>query len=190
MASSSGNGNGNWKKPIPFPANPADNPANYAFLLELYLANGNASAAARQIGWSDRKGRKFVEEHPELLELIEQAAGRLADHQLIEWQAMQMEARQTIRANLKAEDERTRQRAAEFIIERVEGKAPQTVVHETPQVEWTSVLFRFLAAMHLHRGISIGEALSYAEGHPEEVEAWGQSRGLLPAGTQTGVCTS
>ena len=45
-----------------------------------------------------------------------------------------------------------------------------------------TVLWRFVMAMHLERGITVAEAVRHAELYPEEVEKWGKEVKLLPAG--------
>lgn len=44
-----------------------------------------------------------------------------------------------------------------------------------------TVMFRFVMALHLSRGMAFHEAKTYAEQHPEEVEAWGKEVKLLNA---------
>ena len=48
-----------------------------------------------------------------------------------------------------------------------------------------TVLWRFIAAIHLDRGMSVPEALKYAERHPEEVQQWGKEVMLIESGSSS-----
>ena len=47
-----------------------------------------------------------------------------------------------------------------------------------------TVLWRYVMALHLQRGVSIAEAVRQAELYPEEVEKWGEEVGLLGPGSE------
>lgn len=157
-----------------------NDPRVLIFAMELVFTNGNASEAARNIGEAGSWGRSIIKKFPELREFAQKAVGRWADGKLSEWADMHAEARETIRENLKCDDERTRQRAAEYIVERVEGKVPDRVVDETPKVNLNTVYWRFVGSVVVYKGWSLAQATAYADEHPEELEKWGKSRGLLP----------
>lgn len=160
-------------------------PALLLFVVQLALNGGNASAAAREVGWSEEKGRRTVAQMPELRDLVRQAVAQFADAQLIEWRQMHAAARATIFANLRSEDPRVRQAAAEYIVERIEGKTPLVVREETPRVSLEAVEMRFIANLIMHEGLSFGEAWAYVQSHPEEVAEWGRARGLMPRDVST-----
>ena len=44
-----------------------------------------------------------------------------------------------------------------------------------------TVLWKYVMAVHLERGLSVPEALTLAEKNPEEVERWGKEVMLIPA---------
>lgn len=167
----------NGKKPLPY------DPTVAVFLVELALCRGNASEASRNIGWHETRGRRLVADHPELRGMAnrigERIADSLADGEIGEWTDMHMAARRTIRDLLNSDHDPTRLRAAELVIERVEGKVTQPVRDEMPPVDRNSVTMRFIASLHMYRNVTVAEAMNYADRNPEAVEEWGRARGLI-----------
>jgi hypothetical protein len=49
---------------------------------------------------------------------------------------------------------------------------------QSPAALLATVQWRFVISMHVHRDVSVAEALAYAHRHPEEVEAWGRDVGI------------
>jgi hypothetical protein len=157
-------------------------PTLLLFVVQLALNGANASAAAREVGWSEEKLRRTVSQMPELRDLVQHAVAQFAGAQLTEWQQMHGAARATIFANLSSDDDRVRQSAAEYIVERVEGKTPLVVRDDTPRVSMDAVEMRFVSNLYLLKGMPVAEALAFARAHPDEVQAWGQARGLISGG--------
>lgn len=91
------------------------------FTVELALNGGNASAAARSVGWSDSKGRRLVAEYPELRQLVKRAVATLATDVLLEWKSLHAEARRRMAELMASDDESVPLRAAIYVVERVEG---------------------------------------------------------------------
>lgn len=169
------------RKPIAAPIE--QDPTLWLFLVELGLQKGNASEASRRVGWSPERGRRVLSEYPELRSLVSEVIGRVADSQLREWVDMHADARRTIHdLMLRADDERVKLEAAKIAIERIEGKVVQPVRDDTPQPTMDTVLMRFVASLHMFRGLTVAEAMEYAERNPDEVQSWGREKGLLPAG--------
>lgn len=176
------NGRKNGGRPAPI----RHDPTFIAFVVELALANGNASEAARRVGWPPERGRRLVAEHPELREIVHQAVSHMAESRLADWTAMHAEAVAKIGHLMRqAQDERVQLDAAKYVVERVEGKVVQPIRDDTPPVSMDSVLMRFVASLHIHRGLTVAEALAYAERHPGEVQKWGRAQGLIQRGADT-----
>lgn len=187
MSQSNGNGNGrpsrngrsNGKRGAPLPYDPTF----IAFVVELALASGNASEAARRVGWSPDKGRRVVAEYPDLRDLVNQAVSHMAESRLADWASMHAEAVETVGTLMRsAVEERVRLDAAKYVVERNEGKIVQPIRDDTPQVSMDSVLMRFVASLHVSKGLTVAEALAYAERNPDEVRQWGRRHGLLQRG--------
>jgi molybdopterin-binding protein len=166
---------------------PAD-PQLLMFVVQLVLHGGNASEAARSLGWSAQTGRKYVAKYPGLRDLAMDATTLQSKAVVRRWADSHATAIQKIHDLMNdAEDERVQLQAALAVVERVEGKVPQKVEVETddPADIFASVVTRFVTALHLQKGMGVAAAMMYAEQHPDAVEEWGRRHGLLTAGAET-----
>lgn len=172
----------NGKRPVPY------DPTIVMFLTELALCHGNASLAARNLGWHETRGRHLVADHPELRDMADQVTRRIAetmaDGEVAEWSDAHARARRRIVELMDSDHHPTALRACVEVIERVEGKVTQPVRDDTPPLDRNSVTMRFVASLHMYRNLTVAEAMDYAERNPEEVEAWGRARGLVKAGDE------
>jgi hypothetical protein len=160
---------------------PAD-PKLLMFVVQLALNAGNASEAARSIGWSASQGRMLTHRYPGLRDLARSAVDAAAHTTVRRWVDMHAKALRTIDDLMtNAEDERTRLHAALAVVERVEGRVPQKVELDEPDPRdvFASTTVRFATAYHLLRGVELADAMLYAEKHPEVVEAWAKRHGLV-----------
>lgn len=177
-------------------------PKYFLFFTDLALGASIKDAAAK-IGWNYSYARKVKAAHPELVEAAaesvkaQQEAAKLklraraekaGEDVVTGWSDMHNKALQTVHASLDSEDDRVALQAAELIIERVEGRVPQKIEGDLGiNVSMQSIIMRFVTNVHLTQGVSIAEAMDYAQQHPEEVDAWADrvgARDALPAGGQ------
>jgi hypothetical protein len=160
---------------------PAD-PKLLMFVVQLALNAGNASEAARSIGWSASQGRMLIQRYPGLRGLANNAFDVTAATTVRRWVDMHAKALHTINDIMtNAQDERTRLQAALAVVQRVEGRVPQKVELDEPDPRdiFASMTVRFATAYHLLRGVELSDAMLYAEKHPEVVEAWAKRHGLV-----------
>jgi hypothetical protein len=150
------------------------------FVAELALNGGNASAAAREVGWSPEKGRRLVAASPQLRATASRAVAHVGNEVIREWKEMHAEARRRIGELMHSADEPVALRAAIYVIERVEGKTVQPIRDDTPRAPMESVMMRFVSSLLIYKGFSFAQAYAYAEQHPDEVEEWGRRKGLIP----------
>jgi hypothetical protein len=153
-----------------------------AQLLAFAVVNaGNISAAAREAGLSESYARRLVGKYPELRERVNQRIQENAEAVVSNWQDMHTRALNRASKLLDSTDERVALGAIQMVVERVEGRVPQKIEAEvnTSEVSQNSVQMRFVTSLHMAQGVSIAEAMHYAQQHPEEVEEWGRRQGLL-----------
>lgn len=81
-----------------------DDPTLLLFAVELALNRGNASAAARAVGWSESKGHRLVADRPELRRLVKRAMGTVAADVVEGWKQMHAKARSRIRELMDSPD--------------------------------------------------------------------------------------
>lgn len=169
---------------IPLFENLPSDPEFVMFMVQLAMLDGNASGAAQAVGWNPERGRKMCQRHPELRELARRAIGLSQKETIRRWNQMHSAALNTIYSlTTNAIDERVKLAAAQTVIERVEGKVPvrgrqpDTVPEEVTE----DIGVRFAAAYHLEKGVSLADALQYAETNPDEVNDWAKRHGLLDA---------
>ena len=162
---------------------PSD-PTFLMFVINLAMNDGNASAAARAVGWNPERGRKMCQRHPEIREITRKAIGLTQRETIRRWNQMHSAALQTINElATDATDERVRLSAAQTIVERVEGKTPirRTQQEVAPEEVSENLTVRFAAAYHLERGVSLSDAMLFAEREPDKVNEWAKRHGLLDA---------
>lgn len=159
-------------------------PTLLMFVIQLAVNNGNASSAARAVGLSPTRGRMLCKEHPELRNIAKQAIGLGVNDTIRRWSDMHSKALTTINELIDgAEDDRVKLAAAQTVIERVEGKAPQKGAGPLPTDAsvMEDVTVRFAASYYLSTGTTLADAMQYAEKNPEVVEAWAKRHGLIAA---------
>lgn len=155
------------------------------FAIQLAMTNGNVAESARAVGWSPDRGRRYVRDNPDVYDVARQAVGITTKQTLKRWADLHADAMDKIENLMKfAEDERVQLKAAEDVIERVEGKVPQKVDIDETDIRdiLAHVTMRFITAVHLTQGMTYAEAKLYADKNPEQVQAWGRARGLIKAG--------
>lgn len=170
---------------LPFPSSSDVDPSLLQFAVQLALTNRNIAAASRAIGWTPEKGRRIVRDNPQILEVAAQATELAARHTLKKWTDLHAAAIEKIESLMSsADDEKVQLKAAEMVIERVEGRVPQKVEVEDDDIRdlLAQVTMRFIAALQYAKGLSYAEAALYADKNPEQVEKWGRDKGLLVAG--------
>lgn len=164
----------------PLPDAIVRNPKIALFVAQLALCSGNMAEASRQCGFEESYGRQLIKRYPELREQTARAIANSAGSEVLEWRHMHQQARETIQKimGMTFIEPRAALEAAKMVVERVEGKVPKVIVTEdTTSPE--SVLVRFVAALHLNKGMEVARAFEYALANPDQVNEWGQLHGLV-----------
>jgi phage terminase small subunit len=142
------------------------------FVAELLRNGGNASAAARAVGYHPDHGRRLVSRSATVSATLEEAQQR-TEEELREWIELAPRAQQVLVELLDCGDDRVRFQAAVHIIDRALGKVPQKVEQ---RVEHRGVLseIEMQAALSLiaAHGLAYVEAERYVVEHPDEVQEW------------------
>jgi hypothetical protein len=147
-------------------------PRKAQFVAELVANGGNASAAARAVGWHPDTGRRLVSRDATIRATLQQVR-KQAEGELQDWANLAGRAQHVLAELLDAEDSRVRLMAALAILERALGRVPQKVEQ---RVEHRAILkdVEMQAAISLvaEHGLSFTEAVQYVREHPEEVQEW------------------
>lgn len=164
-----------------------NNPRMAMFVAELRVNGGDPHKAAQAAGYRDPEyGAQILRRYPDLKATLpeEQAARTVAV--VDEWEAGHREAIRTI-YKIMSDAENTppnvRLDAAKFWVERLEGRAPQSIdlqMREQEQDRNRSVTFRFAYAIVHAYGWESERALAYARDNPEKVQQWAEKN--LPTG--------
>jgi hypothetical protein len=164
---------------------PAD-PELLMFVVQLTLHSGNASEAARALGWSPSNGRRIIQQYPGLRAIAQDAAALQSKAVVRRWADSHAVAIQKIHDLMDSEDPNVQLKAALAIVDRIEGKVPQKIeVEQTDPADiFASIVTRFVTALHVQRGMEVASAMLYAEQHPEIVEQWAAQHGLLTSGAE------
>lgn len=146
-------------------------PIESAFLAEMLMNGGNASAAARKLGLDPSAGARWKHK-PAIraaLEHMQQQHGALMQ----DWAQLAVRAQATLVDLLDSDDDRVRLSAAQYVTDRglgkVAAKVEATVTHQAALSE-----IEMQAALSLVAGanMSLAEASAYVRAHPDEVAAW------------------
>jgi hypothetical protein len=166
--------------PTPDNLHPHNGAARYEtqrqrFVAELVANGGNASAAARAVGYHPDHGRRLVSRDPTIRAAL-QRVRQDAEGELQDWADLAGRAQHVLAELLDAEDSRVRLMAALHILDRALGRVPQKVEQ---RVEHRAILsdVEMQAAISLvaAHGLTLTEAVRYVREHPEEVRAWAVS---------------
>ena len=157
------------------------------FVAELVANGGNATAAARAVGYHPDHGRRLVSRDATVRATLE----RIQDEtqaELREWVDLAPRAQERLLELVESADEKVALSAAREILDRAIGKAPvkveKTVEHRggLTEVEMQCVL----SIMAAYRW-SLLEAQEYVRSNPEEVQEWAAKNCVvqpaLPAST-------
>ena len=158
------------------------------FVAELVANGGNATAAARAVGYHPDHGRRLVSRDATVRATLD----RMQDEtqaELREWVDLAPRAQERLAELVESPDEKVALAAAREILDRAIGKAPvkveKTVEHRTglTEIELQCVL-SLMAAYKL----SLLEAQEYVRSNPVEVQEWAAKncvvRPALPAPTE------
>jgi hypothetical protein len=154
-----------------------------------YLALGHdAAAAAKKVGRSKSWGSLLLRENPEIAEGLERYRREAVDESLIDWKDMLPRAKRRMAQMIDSLDEKVAFWACKYVVERMEGRVPQTINVETTDtgLSLASIAVRFAMSLHILRGVPLSAALEYAAKNADEVTQWGRERGSLPPGRDVG----
>lgn len=156
-----------------------NNPRMAMFVAELRVNGGDTQKAATAAGYKDPEyGAQILRRYPDLARTIPEEQERRTVEVVDEWVAGHRDAIRTIHKLMmdqKGTPPNVRLDAAKFWVERLEGKAPQSIdmqIREMEQDREKSVTFRFAYAIFHSKGWEIERALAYARDNPEQVRAW------------------
>jgi hypothetical protein len=145
------------------------------FVAELVANGGNASAAARAVGYHPDHGRRLVSRDPTIRAALERVR-QDAEGELRDWAVLAGRAQHVLAELLDAEDSRVRLMAALHILERALGRVPQRVEHRVKhRAILSDVEMQAAISLVAEHGLSSAEAVQYVQEHPEEVRAWAVS---------------
>lgn len=154
---------------------PVEDWARWGVVLALTGDVAVASAAiGRRPGWGTEQLRRF----PQVAEACTAGAGPPPS----DWTEMHDEARHTVQAVMRLADPGTRLKAAELVVERIEGRVPQRVAVDPADSQdlLDTALYRYACALHLAAGWDLDNAIRHAEQNPDEVAAWAREVGFRP----------
>jgi len=145
------------------------------FVAELALRGGRVAEAARAAGLSDSYGRTLLHRYPEIRERTRRFWDERMEAGIAGWTAMHPRSLEVIAELLENPDPHIRLKAAMLVIERNEGRAPQTV--DRPDADDEDLEFplrhRFAYALFVQgEAPSLEAALQYAEEHMDQAEEW------------------
>jgi hypothetical protein len=158
-------------------------------LLASWIETGNITESAKVVGLAPGYARERFAKNPVLKQIagkirkgIETTLQEKVEEYTGEWMDLLSEAKGRLRSlMLEARDEKVQLWAAQYIVDRAQGKATAKVDHrivEYKAIPDEGVMQLALSIVH-QEGLSLPAALEYIRQHPDEVEEWKKTQALL-----------
>ena len=158
---------------MPAPKPDRSTPQQMQFVAELVRNGGNASAAARSVGYHPDHGRRLVSRNATVKAAVD-SLHEQAEAELREWAELAPRAQARLEELLEADDSRVALMAAREILDRAVGKPvakmQHTVREEAPRLSEGQM--QLVLSMMMELGWAFATCVEYVKQHPEEAQQW------------------